>query len=403
MQPFLSICVPSRNRQRYLIDVLAFLRANPRDDVEFVIADNSDDPAIMNAHMDGLPEDRRIRFLPSESRTLSMIDNWERTVAAARGQWVSVIGDDDLIDPDVADAIRIAASLKPGLEVLSWNVLSYDWKDRDSGESNIAVPLGTSLHDLPKAFLERRAFRWDDASAKLSCGCSLYHSAISARLLSAIRARFGGRVFSHPTVDYDSAFKIIALGEAFAFSVRPFSIFGACMESNTRASHSIDGLRKAAAVFAAELGRDYDNDPFMADFPFPSTLGLTAAIGQVQHYFRRQHGIGMDGWEAGFASACAKNCDTFAGRAEFDIVADGYRDAFSRWQGGKWLGHFKPVYKPRPTGRIFTGLIDHQLLVSDRIGGAVSPSDFYRIINAVLVRPAELNPVLAKLPRAATS
>ncbi|MFT3886553.1 MAG: hypothetical protein QM713_00060 [Arachnia sp.] len=47
-----------------------------------------------------------------------MKDNWERCIEAATGQWVSVIGDDDLIDPDLVDALKIAIALKPGLEGL---------------------------------------------------------------------------------------------------------------------------------------------------------------------------------------------------------------------------------------------------------------------------------------------
>ena len=46
-QPKLTVCVPSRNRQRYFQETIRSLLANMRTDVQFVFADNSDDPAIM--------------------------------------------------------------------------------------------------------------------------------------------------------------------------------------------------------------------------------------------------------------------------------------------------------------------------------------------------------------------
>ncbi len=43
-EPVLSICVPSRNRQLYFRQTIDALLDSGRTDVEFVFADNSDDP-----------------------------------------------------------------------------------------------------------------------------------------------------------------------------------------------------------------------------------------------------------------------------------------------------------------------------------------------------------------------
>ena len=78
--PKLSICVPSRNRQDCFRQTISDLTANPRTDVEFVFADNSDDPTIMDEFMRAI-NDPRIVYLPSGPLPLSMADNWERTVS----------------------------------------------------------------------------------------------------------------------------------------------------------------------------------------------------------------------------------------------------------------------------------------------------------------------------------
>src|SRR6476620_7917371 len=99
----LSICVPSRNRQDSFQQVILALIANPRRDVEFVFTDNSDDPSIMNGFMAALPADPRIRYQPSDTVIHSMRDNWERCMLASSGEWITFIGDDDHVEPDVTD------------------------------------------------------------------------------------------------------------------------------------------------------------------------------------------------------------------------------------------------------------------------------------------------------------
>ena len=85
--PKLSICVPSRNRQDCFRQTISDLTANPRTDVEFVFADHSDDPDVMNGFMRA-SNDPRIVYLPSHTLPLSMAHNWQRTLSPASGAWV---------------------------------------------------------------------------------------------------------------------------------------------------------------------------------------------------------------------------------------------------------------------------------------------------------------------------
>lgn len=387
--PLLSICVPSRNRQRYFKETIGFLLASARDDVEFVFADNSDDAAVMDGFMAGIP-DRRVTYLAAPRQTLSMKDNWERCLDATTGQWVSVIGDDDLIDPDLIDALKIAIALKPGLEAFGWSSLKYDWVTPDAPVRNVKVPLEATFHDMPQPMLFRRAFRWDDAGVTLTCGFSVYHSAISRALLDRVKARFGGRHFEHPTLDYENAMKNVALGTRFVYCRRPFSVFGTCPESNTSAAWSPKRFAETIERTKSELGRDYEADPWMRGFAFNTMLGMPASVVQAQQYLRFTHGIGLPDWEPNFARSAALYCGRFRDREDFDAVTARYRAAFAAHRNGAFLKDFQPVFTPRREGPVFTGLIGSDLHVEDRIGNAGSPAEFYRAMNGLLARPAEL-------------
>jgi len=391
--PFLSICVPSRNRQRYFRETISFLLDSARDDVEFVFADNSDDASDMDAFMAGITDDR-VKFLASPAATLSMKDNWERCLDAAAGEWISVIGDDDLIDPDLVDALRIAIALKPGLDGFGWSNLKYDWAAPDAPVRNVQVPLEATFHDMPQPLLFRRAFRWDDAGVTLTSGYSVYHSAISRQLLDAVKARFGGRHFEHPTLDYESALKNVTLGRNFVYCRRPFSIYGTCPESNTSAAWSPKRFAETIDRTKSELGHDFERAPWMRDFPFDTMLGMPASVAQAQQFLRVTYGIGLPGWEPNFARAAAAYCGKFSDREDFDVVTGRYRAAFASYAKGEFLDAFQPVFTPKREGKIFTGLIGTDLYVEDRLGGATSPASFYRAINGVLQRPNELQPEL---------
>jgi hypothetical protein len=241
---------------------------------------------------------------------------------------------------------------------------------------------------MPQPLLLGRAFRWDNATTTLTCGFSVYHSAISRGLIDKVRARFGGRYFEHPTLDYENAMKNVALGRNFVYCRRPFSIFGTCAESNTSASWSPKRFAAMIDRTKNEFGSDYERAPWMKGFPFDTMLGIPASVVQAQQFIRFTYGIGLPDWEPNFARASAAYCAKISDKEDFDAVTERYREAFSAYRKGAFLEHFRPIYTPKRDGGIFTGLIGGDLYVEDRIAGAQSPTAFYRAISGLLQRPA---------------
>lgn len=385
----LSICVPSRNRQYYFQQTIEGLLRNPRTDVEFVFADNSDDPSIMDEYMREVAKDPRVRYLPSEDRALSMLDNWERTLAAATGDWITVIGDDDFIDPDVMTVIAKSVAVNPELEAFSWGVVAYTWPTDDSRSHSVFIPFNSFVVKVPRDQPLRLMFGWHNSGAVPSSGFSIYHAAVSRPLLERIRAMFGNRYFEHPTVDYDMAMKVIATGREFAFCQRPFSVMGSCPQSNSFAVTRIDDIKARVDVFMSELGRNMDQDPELARFPFSSYLGLTSVIGITQQWFKKKYKFRYTGWEKNFADACMRNTEMFRDREAFEIVKNGYLAAFRKWEGGKYLKHFAPVFRGDEIGITLSGSNETGTYLRSDIAGIKTPEGLQTIINAITT-PADL-------------
>jgi len=98
-EPYFSIVIPSKNRPERLREAARSVLAQTFGDVEVVVCDNSDpaEAALTRAVVDGI-DDERVRYVRT-SGTLSMPDNWEHGVAAARGRYVGVLTDRSVFYP----------------------------------------------------------------------------------------------------------------------------------------------------------------------------------------------------------------------------------------------------------------------------------------------------------------
>lgn len=380
----LSICVPSRNRQIWFQETIRALLDSKREDVEFVFADNSDDASIMADFMRAHAGDPRVVFLSSGPVVYSMVDNWERTVAASSGEWVTVIGDDDYVDPDLASILKKVELMLPDVEAFGWAYASFNWPGCEGvPDTNVALELTQHFIDMPKDWLIRRAYLWVDATTTPTHGFSIYHSALSRRLVERIRARFNNRYFEHPTVDFDSSFKSVLMGNRFLNWQRPLSIQGVCPLSVSSTIFDARRIVTSNATLVSEVGRNFFDDPSMEGLPFMVDMGVPTSILGTQQWVKHSAGFKIDGWQENFARSCAYYCSRFRTREDFDIITERYHACFARWENGRYTHAFNPVYRDLPAGyAAFSGIRDGKVYVNNRNTGAQTPREIYDILSS---------------------
>ena len=96
--PPISILVPCFDDAEFLDEALTSIAAQTRSDFEVIVADDASSdgsPALADAWAS---RDPRVRLLRSE-RNLGMTENWNRALAAARGELVAKLDADDLWRP----------------------------------------------------------------------------------------------------------------------------------------------------------------------------------------------------------------------------------------------------------------------------------------------------------------
>src|SRR4051794_2038182 len=222
--PRFSIVIPTRNRTEALPSAVRTCLEQDRDDFEVVVADNCSRPAASEV----LAASDRVRILPAPG-PLSMTDNWERAVRAARGEWVVLLGDDDGLLPGALSHVEELAR-HFSARAIRWNAAYYTWPDFHFPDqaNRLRLPFGRTarLASFSTAVVEVLAFR-----ACYSTLPMLYNSAVHRGVLDELIRRTG-RVFGSRSPDVYSGFAVGHVAGQFVSCDYPLSVHGACGKSN---------------------------------------------------------------------------------------------------------------------------------------------------------------------------
>lgn len=100
--PLVSVCIPTWNRERLLAGALDSVLSQKFGDFEVIVSDNASSDGtgdLVRACRDG-----RLRYLRNETN-VGAPANWIRAAAAARGRYIMIIGDDDLLSPSFLETL----------------------------------------------------------------------------------------------------------------------------------------------------------------------------------------------------------------------------------------------------------------------------------------------------------
>jgi glycosyltransferase involved in cell wall biosynthesis len=105
MSPLLTIVIATKNREYYCIEAIKAILSISSNELELVIADNSDSKEI-KLFVETI-FDIRLKYVYDNSPT-SSIANFNRALSLATGDYVCMIGDDDGINPEIIEITKWA-------------------------------------------------------------------------------------------------------------------------------------------------------------------------------------------------------------------------------------------------------------------------------------------------------
>ncbi|MFM7136932.1 MAG: glycosyltransferase family 2 protein [Planctomycetota bacterium] len=242
-RPRYSIVVPTRQRHETLHACLRTVVEQASDDYEIVVADNASSPetrAVCESF--GSPRLRHVRC----DEPLSMNDNWERALDAARGEWVTFLGDDDGLMPYALAEFDVLTSLRRA-KAIRWQYAIYTWPcmavAAEANRLQLARSLGTRFIDRNEAL--SHMLRAGGSPAPM-----IYYGLIHRSLID--EARRTGRVFDGLSPDYHSGVLFAHLADRFLSTDVPLSIAGLSGRSNGVAH------MRAEQMVSNPIAREFD-------------------------------------------------------------------------------------------------------------------------------------------------
>jgi glycosyltransferase involved in cell wall biosynthesis len=104
--PLLTIVIPTRNRLDYLRSSIRSVLAIPYAHLQLVVEDNSDSNSAETWINENISDERLLYH--HSLQPVPMVENYERGMSQASGEYVCLIGDDDGVNPEIVDATQWA-------------------------------------------------------------------------------------------------------------------------------------------------------------------------------------------------------------------------------------------------------------------------------------------------------
>lgn len=242
-----SVVIPTRNRPETLLHSLKTCLDQDFEDYEIIVCDNSDSlDASRVAEIVAAANSSRIRYLPPV-RPLAMSANWERGVSEARGEYVTVLGDDDGLMPYALRELDRLLS-RTRAKAIRWQRGIYTWPTIGvAGEANLLIiPLTRTTTEIDGRAQIAKVMRFEDGTDSLPM---IYCSVIHRDLIEQHRVATG-HVFLNIYPDIYSGFGFGYLAGTYLSISVPMNIAGLSHASNGVATLMKQKQSEVASDFA---------------------------------------------------------------------------------------------------------------------------------------------------------
>ena len=227
--PKLSIVIATRNREYYCKRCIAVMLRYISYDTQIVISDNSDSSDLLDFVNSSC--DERIFYKHSDG-ALTMSENFNIALECASGEYICMIGDDDIVLPSIFKYISIAD--EKNIDCISQKkVINYIWPIDSSNGILYLPPFSEQETIIPHQQRLRDFFKDGGCSNPRDYNLpSLYHGVIRKKTLDIAKKKYG-RYINGLSPD---SYLAVLLSQYISTQIEvdiPFTIGGACVGSAT--------------------------------------------------------------------------------------------------------------------------------------------------------------------------
>lgn len=198
--PLVSIMIPTFGRTELLADtVRSALAQDLTEHFEVVVVDNDPESDGCAALLSAVPATRNVNFRYLRNRqNLGADGNANRCVTQARGAWISILHDDDMLDPDFARIMLAHLRSNPRFDGLICRKRALDQRAERTSISRVGR-ISRSMRDVVQ-FRGRQIRRID--ARKLFWGCVIGNTVGFLCRVEDMREVGGFYNEDYPSADY---------------------------------------------------------------------------------------------------------------------------------------------------------------------------------------------------------
>lgn len=245
--PLFTVIIPSKNRAAYLHHTLRTCMMQKYERLEVIVSDDGSSENNRDVVESASRQDPRIRFI-SHGAGIGMRDNFEFALREAKPGFVIALGGDDGLLPGGIEGMWNVLQ-ETGTELLAWPAPTFTYPGVRGSAGQLAIyhRKGVVVRDSA-TFLRRQASALHYLS-DVESPMFYVKGAASTRLVERVRNRSpDGRFYSCATPDGFSGIVLAGETPRYAFSGRPYSIFGVSPESQGLAHISDDPKAKESSA-----------------------------------------------------------------------------------------------------------------------------------------------------------
>ena len=111
----ISICIPTYNRARYLETLLDILINLPKQNYELIVVDNKSTDNTFELLKN--KKYQNVKFFQNP-KNLGMVNNWNRCIELASGDYIIIVHDDDIVTPNLFIEYRKILKKYPDVDLI---------------------------------------------------------------------------------------------------------------------------------------------------------------------------------------------------------------------------------------------------------------------------------------------
>ena len=237
-KPLLSIIIPTRNRYIYAEKVVETILSFNMEGCEIVIQDNSDNDILKTKFKDEIEQNRVVyNYIDG---CISFCDNFDLAIRHSNGEYLCIIGDDDMVSSEIIDAVQWAK--RNNIEAITSSLKAvYYWPSQEKNSKTTGKLIMPKYSGKVKSHLVEKDFKTllknggqNYVNLKIP---KIYHGIVRKDVFDKVHS-LTGRYFGGLSPDIYAATALSCYVEMLVHVDYPLTLSGICDKSGSADSAS---------------------------------------------------------------------------------------------------------------------------------------------------------------------